>query len=66
MEGAGILFEHGNEREFADIIQHLMNDTEYYNRIAQQCMERAASYDISVTAERYNEVYSLICSKRLN
>ena len=43
-----------------------MNDTEYYNRIAQQCMERAASYDISVTAERYNEVYSLICSKRLN
>lgn len=66
VEGAGILFEHGNEREFADIIQHLMNDTEYYNRIAQQCMERAASYDISVTAERYNEVYSLICSKRLN
>lgn len=59
--GAGILFEHGNEREFANIIQHLMNDTEYYNQIAQQCMERAAGYDISVTAEKYNEVYSLIC-----
>lgn len=57
VEGAGILFEHSNERQFVNIVEHLMNDRNYYNQIADQCMKRAASYDIGMTAEKYNDIY---------
>lgn len=57
VEGAGILFEHGNEHQLVNIIEHLMNNQEYYDQIAEQCMKRAACYDIGVTAEKYNEIY---------
>lgn len=57
VEGAGVIFEHGNERELADIINKLLNDTDYYNRIAMACMLRSEMYSIERTSEKYLDIY---------
>jgi len=59
-EGAGILFSHGDDYELADIIARLAADEAYRNKIADRCMMRARSYDISATVEKYVEIYNEI------
>lgn len=56
-QGAGLLFAHGDDKQLAELIQTLMNDSEYYNQIAAQCMDRARRYDISRMADGYIGVY---------
>lgn len=57
VNGYGILFPHQDERALADAIIRVTFDEEYAARISAACVERAKQYDISVMAERYNEVY---------
>lgn len=57
VEGYGLLFEQGNEKELAKHIISLINDQEYYNKIALQCFNRAKGYDISKMVDKYIEVY---------
>lgn len=61
-EGAGILFQHENDQELADILQHLKSDTQWYQNIAHRCFERAQKYDISIMAQKYIEQYQRILS----
>lgn len=60
VEGAGILFEPGNEKDLAKMIEQLSNDTEYYKVVAKRCSARAMDYDISKMVEGYMNVYKKI------
>ena len=57
-EGAGILFKHGDYQQLANIIVELTNDSELYNKVAEQCLVRARQYDISKMVDGYIEVYN--------
>ncbi len=61
VEGAGILFERGNEKALAAKIKELLSNKTYYNQIVKSCQERARQYDISVMVRKhinlYKEVY---------
>lgn len=62
-QGYGILFEHSNAKELANILQKLHDDSNYYQETAKRCFERAKEFDISVTVEKYNEVYEAIYAR---
>ncbi len=54
---AGILFPHEDYKQLAEEIEQLAEDKNYYNKIAKQCREKAAQYDIAIMAEKYNDIY---------
>lgn len=56
-KGSGILFPKGDEKILAQNIQKLIKDKTLYNKIAQQCMIRAAKYDIQHTTNNYLKIY---------
>ena len=58
VSGAGILFKFGDSANLALNIQSLLDDKNYYNLVAERCMERAKLYDISKMVDSYMSVYS--------
>lgn len=58
---AGILFPHGDAKALADIILHLCEDSDYYQQIANQCLQRAAEFDIHKTVGQYLQLYQSLC-----
>lgn len=63
VEGAGILFPHGDDRALAESIRSLCENPEYYNRVAQACRNRAKEYDISVMADGYADLYESLMAE---
>lgn len=61
--GAGVLFEHGNEKDLAQKIQLLCKNPDDYRLVAQRCQEKAKQYDISFTAKKYNDLYKSLMSR---
>lgn len=57
VDGAGLLFEVGDEKALATHISHLLNQDTFYQEVAKRCQERASQYDISKMATRYQELY---------
>lgn len=57
VKDAGILFPHGDYKQLAKEIRQLCNNPVYYNVVASECQERAKQFDISIMAEKYNELY---------
>lgn len=57
VEGAGLLFQQGNNKQLASIILELTNNIDLYNTVAEQCLQRARQYDISKMVEGYLTVY---------
>lgn len=57
VEGAGILFTVGNDKQLADIIKQLMEDPTYSQQVSAKCWERAQKFDIQKMVDAYNEVY---------
>lgn len=57
VEGAGEIFEKGNSRELAIIVNRLINDYDYYSKLSMQCINRANEYDIYKMVESYMAVY---------
>lgn len=55
--GAGLLFQHGNYSQLANVILELSNNIDFYNEIADKCLERARQYDISKMVDGYMSVY---------
>ena len=55
--GAGVLFPHGDDKELARQIQHLCENPDEYRQVAMRCQEKAKQFDISVTAQKYLELY---------
>lgn len=61
-EGAGVLFEEGNENDLADKIQSLIDHPDVYKKVAQKCQYKAAEYDIQKMADSYIEMYNEVMS----
>lgn len=57
VDGAGLLFEEGNENNVADYVLKLMNDRDYSAIISGRCLERARKYDIMNAVKKYNDIY---------
>lgn len=57
VKDAGILFPHGDYKQLAKEIRLLCSNPVHYNVVAQECQERAKQFDISIMAEKYNELY---------
>jgi glycosyltransferase involved in cell wall biosynthesis len=57
VNGAGILFEKGNEKQFAHEISKLLTDTVYYNLISNRCYHRSKAYDIEKMIDSYIKTY---------
>lgn len=57
-EGAGVLFEKGNEKDLAIKILDLVSHPDKYKEVAQKCQERAAEYDIQKMVKSYIHVYN--------
>lgn len=60
--GSGVLFEHGNDKDLAEKIQWLCEHPDEYRKVAQRCQEKARQYDISLTAEKYLDLYHKVLS----
>lgn len=60
--GVGVLFEHGNDVELADIILRLSNDSDEYKTVAMRCQEKAREFDITVMAQNYLKLYDDLIS----
>lgn len=58
---AGILFPQGDAKALSDIILRLHEDPVYYQQIADQCLQRAAKYDIHKTVNQYLQIYQSLC-----
>lgn len=63
VNGAGLLFPHGDEKELAHKIQWLCEHPDEYREVAERCQEKARQYDISVTADNYLKLYEKLLNK---
>ncbi|HHW70100.1 MAG TPA: glycosyltransferase [Clostridiales bacterium] len=57
VDGAGILFDKGNEKDLANKINSLLTDAGKYKEISQLCFKRAALFDINTMVKRYIDCY---------
>ena len=57
VKDAGILFPHGDYKQLAKEIRQLCKNPVHYEVVARECQERAKQFDISVMAEKYNDLY---------
>lgn len=57
VKGAGILFEKGDDKELSKIIQELLADGDYYNKVAESGFERAKQYDINGMVDKQIRLY---------
>lgn len=57
VEGAGIIFERGNEIALANEVKHLVNDKKYYEKVSKACVKRAEDFNIVNTAQAYTKIY---------
>jgi len=60
--GAGVLFKHGDDKDLAGKIMHLCEHPDEYRKVVQRCQEKARQYDISVTVNRYLDLYKRLCN----
>ena len=58
VDGVGLLFEKGNDKELAKIIQELLADDKYYKKVAEAGFERAKQYDINSMVDKQIQLYN--------
>lgn len=63
VQGAGVLFPQGDEKALADEIMKLINNKQYYNEVAEKCVERAEKYDINIMVDKTIELYKSVLSE---
>ncbi|WP_448379489.1 glycosyltransferase [Fervidobacterium sp.] len=57
IQGTGLIFEKGNDKDLANKIEMLLENEELYRKTQQACVKKAAEYSIKETAKKYVEVY---------
>lgn len=57
VEGHGLLFETGNSKELADIINCLLKDDKFYNEVAEKGLKRSTDFSVGVMVEQMVDVY---------
>lgn len=60
VDGAGILFSHGDYKQLASQIMFLYSNSQEYKRISNLCQLRASEFDISKTVSGYVKIYNSI------
>lgn len=60
VNGAGLLFQNGDDTALAKIIMKLLNDKKLYSEISKRCRERAAYYDINNLIDKHIKLYTEI------
>lgn len=60
VKGNGVLFPHENADALANEIEKLCNEPLYREEIIHKCCEKSISYDISIMAQKYKNVYQSI------
>lgn len=55
--GHGVLFTEGDAEELANSIRQLCENHIQYKKVATQCQQQAQNFDISIMANKYNELY---------
>lgn len=60
VDGYGLLFQKGNERELAECVLKLYHDKKYYNEIALKCLQRAEEFDIIKMVNSYIDIYKIV------
>ena len=60
VNGYGILFPEGNDKDLSGIILKLMTDKTLYTNIAKKCQKRAEEFDIQKTVNYYLNAYQKI------
>jgi len=60
VEGAGLLFEKGDEKALAGCIKQLIDDPSAYEACQKRCKERAQSYSIENMARKYLKIYETL------
>jgi glycosyltransferase involved in cell wall biosynthesis len=63
VQGAGLLFEVGEEYRLAELILKLTNDIDFYNEVAKRCYMRAKEYDIQKMIQEYENLYNKLMEK---
>lgn len=56
--GAGQLFECGNARALAQLLQRFESDKDFYCAVTNKCLARAEEFDIHTVASKYQDVYN--------
>lgn len=57
VEGAGLIFKHGDSEDLAVKISLLLNNCDYYDVVSKKCIERSLLYDIKAMVKKYNDIY---------
>lgn len=60
VSGNGLLFPHEDEKKLAALIEEVSSDEELRRRVVEACLKKAMQYDISVMAEKYNDLYKTL------
>lgn len=60
VENYGVLVPHNDEKALAKVISELAENKDYYERIANQCWQRAKQFDITKMVDAYNNIYNSI------
>lgn len=58
--GNGLLFPHQDAEAFAHLVTQLSANEALKERTIKACQQKAAKYDISVMASKYNELYNTL------
>lgn len=64
IEGAGILFEVGDDKKLAEYILKLGTDEIYYKEISQRCYQRVQNYSLEAMVDKYINEYEKILSDK--
>lgn len=63
VEGYGVLFPSGNDKELAERILEL-RDTEYSISVIKKCLERAQEFDINIMVNKHIDLYTSLVNKK--
>ncbi|UMB60346.1 glycosyltransferase [Lutibacter sp. A80] len=58
VKGAGLLFPVGDEKVLAKHIMDLLHTKNYYNKVANACLERSKKYDIELMVNKHIALYN--------
>ncbi|WP_456314084.1 glycosyltransferase [Pseudomonas shirazensis] len=58
VNGSGVLFEKGNEKQLGQKIKELLDNNNLYNEVAKRCYERSKQYDINILVKKLMNLYN--------
>lgn len=59
VEGAGLLFEKGNDKELANCINELLEDARKYQKVSEKCFDRSKKYSIDKMVQEQIKIYKM-------